>query len=92
MISPYIKRVGSRGITPFTRDYLSDDPPDRGVQQHYGCSSGMAMLTSGCFGLEIASDSGVCTIKIPLTVFTLNEQFNKMGYLTGVVGVDKIAL
>jgi hypothetical protein len=55
-------------------------------------SSGMAMLASGCFGLEIASDDGVCAIKIPLAVCTLNKQFNKMGYLTGVVGVDTTAL
>jgi hypothetical protein len=49
------------------------------------------MLASGCFGLENASDGGVCAIKIPLAVCTLNEQFNKMGYLTGVVGIDTIA-
>jgi hypothetical protein len=76
----------------FARDYPSDDPPGRGVQQHCGCSSGMAMLASGCFGLEIASDGSVHAIKIPLAVCTLNEQFNKMGYLTGVIGVDTIAL
>jgi hypothetical protein len=48
------------------------------------------MLASGCFGLEIASDSGVCAIKIPLAVCTLNKQFNKMGYLTGVVALTQL--
>ncbi len=81
MISPFIERVGSRGITSFAMDYPSDDPPNRGVQQHCGCSSGMAMLASGCFGLEIASDGGVRAIKIPLAVCTLNERFNKMGWV-----------
>jgi hypothetical protein len=73
VISPFIKRVGSHGITSFARDYPSDDPLDCGVQQHCGYSSGMAMLASGCFGLEIASDGNVRAIKIPLAVFTLNE-------------------
>ncbi len=92
MISPFIEWVGSCGITSFARDYLSDDPPNCGVQQHCGCGSGMDMLASSCFCLEIASDGSVCAIKILLAVCTLNERFNKMGYLTEVVRVDTIAL